>query len=711
MGQILPDDILYQVAGHLDVSSAMNLARTSSSLLHVVTPVVIHADLETDASSLFSAIDRNDLILLKHVIACPIFDINKPYFCKKQSDIEEPGSMSPTVILRYAVQHGSVDAFKILTDTRSYKNLGRTLPDLDSWWLWYTHHDKPSSVLLEAIRYGRSDLIPYIVEELGVRKCPSDWPLWVEKEGSRAYWDIWHQQLRLGMAGGHCATDPDTIQLVAYYGSLGMLDMAGAIPDRELRSKIPEAPYHFLRTAVGPNFIDEPRRWRASPLCMALLQRQHLDSRAYVTLDSIMAWIEAGIDVNDADTGLFNDSHPNPQVSYIRQPIDYTAEALDLDAMSLLLQSGATTNILTIDNASHIAADRYTDVTTMSLLIGHRLWPQLKEELYLRPFNNERYTLGRGAIHQDLWAHAHRLWTELRTRAPAVKALVPAIEEQISLGIRLLMRAAGGSNLPKVVETSSNLPVEVFSFLHDEFLASSGIADLLCEALGRDWINTPDWQKRTPLLQILSRIAPVSETKTWPHGVDRRWYMRQTFRKPELVHWLLENDADPNVEDIDGQTPLDYATFWLDGEIVEMLLQHGAKPKSELLSFIAQYDFKTVDIENPVLVMTYMLTLWSNGCRPGFVTRMKQMQREWYANRAGIISLQDPRDNSFSMELRSSPRDSGLGVFLGTTLSLGESMSTAAHEEKLLDEVDQLRKRAFFEGFVRIQTALRKYLP
>lgn len=50
----------------------------------------------------------------------------------------------------------------------------------------------------------------------------------------------------------------------------------------------------------------------------------------------------------------------------------------------------------------------------------------------------------------------------------------------------------------------------------------------------------------------------------------------KNLEKADVVRWLLEHGADPNIKDRRGFTALDYASYKYSLEVVKLLVQHGA---------------------------------------------------------------------------------------------------------------------------------------
>jgi cytohesin len=63
-------------------------------------------------------------------------------------------------------------------------------------------------------------------------------------------------------------------------------------------------------------------------------------------------------------------------------------------------------------------------------------------------------------------------------------------------------------------------------------------------------------------------------------GVNGRTPLREAaaWGHPEVVEFLLEHGADPNIQDNNGGTPLHVAAWNGHREVVELLLEHGANP-------------------------------------------------------------------------------------------------------------------------------------
>lgn len=654
MGQRLNNDVLYVVASYLDVESMLNLAKASRSLYRVTLPAALRTDLEGNGRSILSAIRNNDFRLIEKILRSPKFDINRAY------QIAGKG----THILQYAVQHASVQMFKTLTNPNLYQAFLSHTGNHP----WTNEQGSHSNLLTEATRYGRSDLINFIVECLGVQSFLAGWPAYLEPQ---RFWDLDNASLVAGLSARKTAVDPDTIRLLSEYCDPDTFVGVNGNPAFELKSRYPEAPY-----AVPHSSPFRPRQWLSNSLHVALLQRQHPEARQHVGLETLEAWLQVGVDVNQQDGGLVDIQHANPLVSYFRRPLDFAAEGLDIDGMDFLISRwGAVGSILGIDNGSFTASVRWTDVTTMSLLIGHRLWPRFEEKGFPVLLPHRDIQLPAGSTYQDMMLRVHQERASLMAAAPDLKSSVSAVEDKICAGINILLQKFGQDRLPLIEEESTGLPVEVFSFLHDEFLESPQIADSLVRCFGSYWIDQRDWNSRTPLLQLLSGIASVDEHKFWAAGNDQAWYMRQTFHKPRLVRWLLENGADPNAQDVEGVSPLRYALFRMDFEAVDLLLQYGADP-TEVGDLI--HRLMTCDVEGILHNASgFMASAFSDcfiGVRDGFKARILEQVRGWDLHRTGVLGVElQTADGGtmYSITVPSTPMDSGLGLFLDTSIFLG----------------------------------------
>lgn len=653
-GQYLHDDVLYVVASCLDVESMLNLAKASRSLYSVISPAALRTDLEENGRSIFSAINNDDFQLIEKVLRSPKFDINRAY----------PKTGNNTHILQHAIQHASVQMFKILT----IPNLYRAFLSHTEHHPWTNDQGSQSNLLTEATRYGRSDLIDYIVEHLGVQKLLPGWPVYLEPQ---RFWNLETAELVAGLSGRKTAVDPETILSLSEYCEPDAFVGVGGTLQFELKSHYPEAPY-----AVPHCSQSTPRQWWSNSLHAALVQRQHHEARQNVRLETLEAWLQVGVDVNQRDGGLVDMFHANPLVSYFRRPLDFAAEALDIEGMDFLIKRwGAVGSVLGIDNGSFTASVRCTDVTTMSLLIGHRLWSQFDERGCSILLPDRDIQLPAGSTYQDMMLRLRQERARLIEAAPDLRSSVYAIEDQICAGINILLEGLGQHRLPLVEEESTGLPIEVFSFLHDEFLESPRIADSLVKCFGSEWIEQRDWNLRTPLLQLLSGIAPVDEHKVWHTGNDQAWYMRQAFHKPCLVRWLLENGADPNARDVEGVTPLRYALFRMDFEAVDQLLQYGADPTEvgDLLHYLMSCDVEEVS-HNASGFMAVAFSHCFLGVRDGFKNRILEQLYEWDTCRTGILGVELQTAGGgmmYSLIVPSTPMDSGLGLFLEMPLFLG----------------------------------------
>lgn len=696
-GQLLNDDVLYVVASFLDVESMLNLARTSRSLYSVTLPAAIRTDLGENGRSIFSAIRNNDFRLLEKIFRSPSFNINKAYQRSGKNEC----------VLQYAVQHASALMFKTLTNPNLYQAFMRyteTHP-------WNNDQGSPSNLLMEAIRYGRSDLVNHIVESLGVQSLLTGWPAYLEPQ---RFWDLDNTSLATGLSGRKTAVDPETIRVLSQYCDPEIFTGVNGNPHFELKSRYPEAPY-----AVPHSSPSRPRQWLSNSLHVALLQRQHPQGRQNVPLGTLEAWLEVGVPVNQQDGGLIDNGHANPLVSYSRRPLDFAAEGLDIEGMDFLISRwGAMGSILGVDSGSFTASARYTDVTTMSLLIGHRLWSHFERRGFSVLMPDQDVQLPAGSTYQDMMLRICQEREALIAAAPDVLSSVSEVEETICAGINLLLEKLGQQRLPLVIEESTGLPIEVYSFLQDEFLESPQIADSLVRCFGNGWIDQRDWNSRTPLLQLLSGIAPVDEHKFWVLCDDQAWYMRQTFHKPRLVRWLLENGADPNARDIEGVTPLRYALFRMDFEAVELLLQHGADPTEagNLIRLLMNCDVEEVS-HNAGAFMAYALNYCFADARDGFRDRILKQVYEWDLHRTGVLGIQSQTAEGgmmYSITVPSTPMDSGLGLFLDTPLFLGSQVRMPpvhrlCKDDSLVSYVDEDRWEAFADRLNGLWCVLHKY--
>ena len=226
-----------------------------------------------------------------------------------------------------------------------------------------------------------------------------------------------------------------------------------------------------------------------------------------------------------------------------------------------------------------------------------------------------------------------------------------------------------------MTEESTGLPIEVFSFLHDEFLESPQIADSLVRCLSRDWIDQRDWNSRTPLLQLLSGIAPVDEHKFWCAGDDQAWCIRQALHKPRLFRWLLENGADPNARYIEVVTPLRYSLFRMDFEAAGLLLQHGPDPTEagNLIRLLMNCDVEEVSHKAGAFMACALNYCFAN-VRNGFRDRIRKQVYEWDLHRKELLGVEFRTAGGgtmYSITVPSTPMDSGLGLFLDTAIFLG----------------------------------------
>jgi ankyrin repeat protein len=56
----------------------------------------------------------------------------------------------------------------------------------------------------------------------------------------------------------------------------------------------------------------------------------------------------------------------------------------------------------------------------------------------------------------------------------------------------------------------------------------------------------------------------------------------QGFAHEEIAELLIDNGADVNAKDVDGDTPLDLAIQFKEPEIADLLHKHGGKGRKEL---------------------------------------------------------------------------------------------------------------------------------
>lgn len=695
LGQRLNDDVLYIAASHSDVESMLNLAKASRSLYSVISPAAIRKDLLAgNGKSIFNAIKNNDFRLLETILCSPTFDINRAY--------ERRGKN--TSILQYAVEHASARMFKILTSPVLYQAFLNFTEDHQ----WVNDQGGNSNLLVEATRHGRSDLITYILDSLGVLCLPTGWPAYFDP---RRFWDLNNISLVSGLSGRKTALDPYTIRLLSQYSDFDTFIGVNGNPHFELKSYYPQAPY-----AVPHASPSRLRQWSSNPLHVAMLQRQHPEARQHVRLETIDAWLDVGVPVNQQDGGLVDHDHASPMVSYFRTPLDIAAEGLDLEGMDFLLSKGAAASVLGIDNGSLTRSARFTDVTTMSLLMGHRLWSHYAESGYSVLVPGQDILLPSGSTCEDMMLQVRQMRASLKAEAPNLMTSIHAVEAQIRTGIRMLQERLGQHRLPLVIEESTGLPLEVFCFIHDEFLESPHIADSLVKCFGSSWINEGDWNSRTPLLQLLSGIAPV-EHKFWSAGNHQAWYIRQTLHKPDLVRWLLENGANPNIRDVEGMTPLRYALFRMDFEAVELLLQHGADPTevSGLLYFVLNCSYEEA-LSNANAFMSHTFNLCFVGVGEGFVGRIQEQVQKWDLHRTGVLGVQVQTagdEMEFSITVPSSPLDSGLGLFLDTHLCLGSRLRMISDEKmlekNLIHDTDLDRWEAFGDRLKKLRYVVQSY--
>ncbi|KAI1128179.1 ankyrin repeat-containing domain protein [Nemania abortiva] len=81
---------------------------------------------------------------------------------------------------------------------------------------------------------------------------------------------------------------------------------------------------------------------------------------------------------------------------------------------------------------------------------------------------------------------------------------------------------------------------------------------------------------QTSLSQLVSRCFGALTLKTSVNGEPL------SFWKPNLVRALIEAGSDPNTVDGSGLTPLHWAVFYGDGDLVKLLLELGADPVKEV---------------------------------------------------------------------------------------------------------------------------------
>jgi ankyrin repeat protein len=55
--------------------------------------------------------------------------------------------------------------------------------------------------------------------------------------------------------------------------------------------------------------------------------------------------------------------------------------------------------------------------------------------------------------------------------------------------------------------------------------------------------------------------------------------VEEDYAREVFVKYLLEHGADPNIPNVDGDSPLDIARYHKDAATVDLLLSHGAKGK------------------------------------------------------------------------------------------------------------------------------------
>ena len=119
-------------------------------------------------------------------------------------------------------------------------------------------------------------------------------------------------------------------------------------------------------------------------------------------------------------------------VSFSPRPLDSAAEGLDIKGVDFLVSRwGAIGSVLGVDNGSFTASARYTDVTTMSLLIGHRLWSHFEERGFSLLVPGRDVQLPASSTYQDMMLRIRRERAALIAAAPDMKRSGSKVEETI----------------------------------------------------------------------------------------------------------------------------------------------------------------------------------------------------------------------------------------------------------------------------------------
>lgn len=113
--------------------------------------------------------------------------------------------------------------------------------------------------------------------------------------------------------------------------------------------------------------------------------------------------------------------------------------------------------------------------------------------------------------------------------------------------------------------------------------------------------------------------------------------------RENMVHSLIENNADTNVQDVDGKTPLHYASDLNYDKIVRILispsdLQNNTRPQSE----------KNVDSNVPISSSDPIDPNGSNGPKPQNESTIEPEPLEkWVSTVIDCIALEGNTDSQF----------------------------------------------------------------
>ncbi|KAK1996076.1 ankyrin [Colletotrichum falcatum] len=198
----------------------------------------------------------------------------------------------------------------------------------------------------------------------------------------------------------------------------------------------------------------------------------------------------------------------------------------------------------------------------------------------------------------------------------------------------------------------------------------------------------------TPLLSLLS------------HRFDNR-IGEGGFYRPQLVEWLLEYGADPNIADREGLTSLHYAVFWLDDKAVDLLLAFGPRIENRPASVPTLLEVSLGRVYRDV----HMRQDRDDGIWKQMVRLVERNGEQWVRDVLGVHSCIERWRPGGLLPMCALPgfEKNFKRALLWDHEGYAASQSASMHEE--LREQAHERKRRIFEALVQASGTLPLALP